>query len=513
MQDNHPKLVIQKCTQVGVSFTVLLKSLYLGDQANLSIIYTLPTSGDVKDFVLSKFDPVLESSDRLKAKVKRDPFSRRTVYSTVLKRIGDSHYFFRGSFSEHKAQTIDADLLIVDELDFQKPEVRKQYEERLGGSASLGMIYWLGVPTLPNFGIAELFQESDQRYWYIRCPHCKQLQTLDWPQNISFQRKEFICKFCRKILSNDDRKKGKWIAKFPGRETHGYYINRLMAPWIPASRIIKSFHDETPKHFYNFSLGVPYLEKSSRFSKEDFTRATVTEVEYQTITKQKRICGIDQGNNFNVISGYANPKEAIVTDAKLFFKMDALEKYLEEGHFDLFVMDMFPDQHYAKKLQEKYGKNKFYMANLRLWGREAQQSWMEIKRSEGIINLERTESLDHLMESIKNTSVRFRYATPNLEDILTHLRNTIPDYQERFGKKRKVYKKIGKDDYAHALNYFLAGCNFAFPNIGPHPSRIVPAVIAEDDDVGSKKWFQKDFEREIFKVKPRGDYLHIPPLQ
>jgi len=291
LTDPHNRIVLQKCTQVGATFSTILKILYLGSKSNISVIFTLPTSGDVKDFVLSKFDPVVRSSPQLQAKVTKDPLSRRAIYSTVLKRIGGSHFFFRGSWSAHFAQSIDADVLVVDELDFQKPDIRKMYEERLEGARSKDIIYWLGVPTLPKQGIAELYEQSDQRKWHIRCPHCKKLQTLDWPDSISQRKKSFICKFCRKDLPKEARMKGVWIAQKPGRPIHGYYFNRLMAPWVSAEKILHEFRTRSSRHFYNFTLGLPYLEKSQQFSRDDFRSNFVSRDFIKSLGESKIVCG------------------------------------------------------------------------------------------------------------------------------------------------------------------------------------------------------------------------------
>ncbi len=512
LNDTANRIVVQKCTQVGISFTTELKILYLGDQDPISCVYTLPTGGDVKDFVLSKFDPVVEASESLKAKVKKDPFSRRAVYSTALKRIGDSHFFFRGSWSEHKAQAIDADVLVVDEVDFQKPDVRRMYEERLEGAGSKDIIYWLGIPSLPNYGISEIFEQSDQRQWHVKCPNCSQEQVLEFPRNISFQKKTYICYKCRKDLSDEVRKMGKWIPKYPGRVIHGYHFSRLMAPWITAGKIILSHQKDSARHFHNYTLGQAHIEETQKFKKEEFVKAAMQEQEYQGFKKQKIVVGIDQGNNFNLIAGFANSQESVVVNARLLGDTHKLEETLDLLKADLYVMDMFPDQHYARKLQEKYGVNKFLLINQRSWSMASKANeWMEFQRSKGIINLERTESIDRMMESIRNTAIRFLSSMSGLQEILLALQNLVPDLQERLGLKKRVYKTVGRDDYAHALNYFWTGCQIMYPGTGGRPSRIIPSSILEDFPKATGSWMKEDFEKTIRKLSSSKGTIHIPP--
>jgi len=483
--------------------------LQRGDEGNISIMYTLPTSGDAKDFVLSKFDPIIQTSQKLRDKVWKDPLSRRAVYSAGLKRIGGSHFFFRGSWAEHAAQTIDADILVVDELDFQKPEVRDMYEERLAGSGSDDIIYWIGTPTLPQWGISEIFDRSDQRQWHIACPKCKKEQFLTWPDNVSFKKQTFICKFCRTDFSDEDRKNGRWIAMNPESKIHGYQITRMMAPWVPASKMIESYHKKPVKDFYNYNLGLPYIEKTQQFSRDDFQKAIFGDDEEAAFVKEKSFIAIDQGNNFNVIGGHANKAGILIDKAGLFTSAAALEKELGVQKADVMVMDMYPDQHYAMKLQEQYGKQKFFLINQRIWTETKRlQNYMEYERVSGIINLERTNSLDRLMDAIRSRTIVFSKNLARLEEILKHIQNLIPDVQTRSGRSVKVYKKIGREDYCWCLNFLLTAAEVLYPDLGGTPQTIPSYELTDSER--QQTFIERDFEKAIQKVTG-SDTIIIPP--
>jgi len=512
LQDNHNRIVVQKPTQVGVSFTATLKILFLGDSETISVIYTLPTGPEARDFVVSKFDPIIERSAGLREKVQRVPFRQKPIWSSVLKRIGESYYFFRGSWVAWRAQSIDADVLVVDELYFQKPEIRSMYEERLEGSASRDIIYWLGYPSIPGYGISDLYEKSDQREWYIECPNCHEWQTLTWPESISIQKKTYVCKFCRKDLSDEDRKRGVWKSKFPDRPIHGYALNKLMAPWISATKIIKSFQEDTPKHFHNYTLGLPYLEKRNELTDEIFSTATIGQVLYDTLKTEHVICGIDQGDQFNLVVGIGTNVGPIVTAVEICKSPQELERRLDFYQPEVVVEDMMPDKHIAKLMQQKYGPQKFFLANLRNWGEgDVTRLHFEVKRSTGVVNLERTESLDYMFESIKDGTLKFKADTPFLNLLFTQLRSLVPDYEERFGRVRKVWKNTAKDDFAHALNYFLTGYQILFPERELIETHFVPSSAEEKPLPGSPEWVEKDFETTIRKlVNPEGTIV-IPP--
>lgn len=513
LRDPSNRIVVQKPTQVGATFATILKILFLADDESISIIYTMPTGPEARDLVLSKFDPIIERSLGLRTKVVKVAFREKPIWSSVLKRIGESYFFFRGSWVAWRAQQIDADVLVVDELDFQKPEIRKMYEERLEGAGSKDIIYWIGYPSIPNYGIADLYNKSDQREWWITCPDCLKEQTLTWPDSVSRQKRTYVCKFCRKDLPDMARKKGVWKPRFPGRRIHGYAINKLMASWIPATKIIKSFLDDSPKHFHNYTLGLPYQETRNELTEDIFRNANVGGELFNTLKSEHVICGIDQGDQFHLVAGVASPAGPIVTGIEMCKSPKELEDRLEYYKPELMVIDMMPDKHVAKLLQAKYGPGKFFLANLRNWGEVStvMKGHLEVKRASGIVNLERTESLDYLFEGIKEATVKFKEDTPFLNTLFQQLKNLIPDYIERYGNVKKVWKSVGQDDYAHALNYFYAAYQILFPERELLQSELVPSAVDMKPLPGTKEWVDEDFERRITKLGNPHGVIVIPP--
>jgi len=142
--------------------------------------------------------------------------------------------------------------------------------------------------------------------------------------------------------------------------------------------------------------------------------------------------------------GYASPKGVAVTKIAKLMSPEDLEEFLFSYRPDIIAMDMFPDQHYARKLQKQFGRDKFFLVNQRTW-QDAQKvhETQEFDRSQGIINLERTEGLDRLYDRLRNGSLGILESMTGTEDLLMHLQNLIPDIQKKFGRERKVYVKIG----------------------------------------------------------------------
>jgi hypothetical protein len=159
--DSSPDQVIMKSAQVGWSVAAILKSIHAAYFLKLNIIYVLPTRNVVNDFVTPKVNPMIERN-----KVIRDMMKGSD--STSLKKVGDRFIYFRGSFHEGEAISTTADLIVADEYDRSDQGVLTVYQSRLQAS-DYGWFWRFSNPSVPGFGVHELYQDSDQMHWFVRC--------------------------------------------------------------------------------------------------------------------------------------------------------------------------------------------------------------------------------------------------------------------------------------------------------------------------------------------------------
>ena len=113
--------------------------------------------------------------------------------------------------------------------------------------------------------------------------------------------------------------------------------------------------------------------------------------------------------------------------------------------------------------------------------------------------------------SIKDNYLKFKWDTPYLNLVFKHLKNLVPDYQERWGSVRKVWKKVGKDDLAHAINFLLVGAKILFPGDQLHEGKIIPQDYHDEPLLGSQEWCLEDFEKQIRKLSNPTGTIIIPP--
>ncbi len=283
--DVSNKIVALKAAQIGFSTISIIKALWIAYRMNLSIIYTFPTGELMQKFVQGKINPLIEAN----------PVLRKIVAgtdNTYQKRIGTANIIFSGAEKESQAIAFSADLLIHDELDSSKLAIIKQFQSRL--QASKVKWQWLfSHPSLPEIGVHEAWQKSDQKHWFVICDNGHE-EYLSWPDSIDIDKKIFICKKCRVEITNEQRAKGRWIAKYrisEDRPFSGYWIPLLIAPWVSAKEIIE-YSKGDQYTFYTRVLGQPYTQGGDKVNLKDILKNCIPDVNDQ---EGRIVIGVDTG--------------------------------------------------------------------------------------------------------------------------------------------------------------------------------------------------------------------------
>jgi len=178
-----------------------------------------------------------------------------------------------------------------------------------------------------------------------------------------------------------------------------------------------------------------------------------------------RVVGIDQGNRFHYCEGLVSPRGSVITRVEIFNSEDDLRNALEAYNPDKVVMDMSPNRWTTINLQKHFTKEKFHLANIRLWNNEKilKYGHFHLKRSEGMVDVERTESLEYMFESMINREIKIKHGAGDLDEVYGNLKNMVPARESRSGVLRKVFQRAGPDDYGFAISMFYVGCRMIMP--------------------------------------------------
>ena len=436
--DNSPKLVAEKCSQIGFSTLAILRSFHLARFAGANLIHTFPSRNMSKDFVVPKVDPLI-----VKNKVLRDLI---TVDTVNLKGFGDRFIYYRGSYEQQEAISISASILINDEFDRSNQKVLKTYRSRLDDAKrerpELGWEWQFSNPSIPGYGVDVWWDKSDQKHWFVKCPHCGYDWYLKWPDNIDFKNKIRICDKCKKPLSDADLLGGRWVKKYLNREISGYWVSQLFIPWIPVSDIIDDSEGD-PDIFYNFTLGLPYISKDIGVTREAILKCISPGTNSQTNVA----IGVDNGvKKHYVIGNRLGVFKIGVTES-----WEEIETLRNQYNADM-VIDANPYPHTPQVLAEKYPGKVFvhyYQADKKNLG--------VIRWDQGVVKSDRTKIIDHVVAEINSQDITFNMTPYQLEEFIIHWGNMfrmIKDTPQ--GIKKPSWETIeGKPDhFSHACIYW-----------------------------------------------------------
>lgn len=445
MADEHEDIVATKCAQVGATLAETFDDFHLAGIRKLNVIHTLQNSDVIKGFVVPKVDPIITNNKAIKGMLKSD--------SQNLKQFNQNYVFFRGASTESQAINISADVLKIDELDRSDQKVVETFTSRTDYS-SASRIKRFSNPSSVGYGVDGLFSDSDQRHWFITCPHCQHRMYIDFYASddknhyVDQEQEMYVCGKCLRELTTPDRIRGEWVAKWPSRSyRHGYWFSQLMSPWFDAKRIIAKFHDTSIDVFYNFTLGKAYTPTDLIVNRETILRACAP----SNVLKLNVSMGVDQ-----------NASEMIITAGtpQGMFWHGKVHSWEEVEHLKLtwnavVVCDPNPYSTKPKQLARKY--NDFYLCYFK---EQQDMSLLKWKESDNVVYADRTRLLDTVANEITEARLLFRERPHELEDYIADwanlYRTTIETPDGRI--KSTWLKKDNKEsDFSFATAYMRIG--------------------------------------------------------
>lgn len=329
--------------------------------------------------------------------------------------------------------------------------VLNTYDSRL--QASKHAWRWrFSNPSAVGFGVDYLFQDSDQRHWFVKCSHCDHKWYIEFEKDeltkqhyVDQKRQVFACGKCGKELTDNDRRNGEWIARYPTRERHGYWFSQMMAPWVTAKRILEQKDESSIDFFYNFVLGKAYTPSDMVVNRETILRACAP----SQIPRLNVTIGVDQ--NVSEQIWVAMTPQGVFAHGKA-------KSWEEIEHLKLMwnavvVCDPNPYSTMPKQMARKYSN--WYLCYFK------QTDGMEIVQwKESIVYADRTRLLDLVATEIAEARLLFREAPYALEDYIKDWSNIYRTTVEKDDGKIKSewLKKEGQlSDYSFATAYARIG--------------------------------------------------------
>jgi phage terminase large subunit GpA-like protein len=284
LSPTHParRIVVMKSAQVGFTEGGNNWIGYVIHHAPGPMLAVQPTVELAKRFSRQRIDPLVNESPALRERVK--PARSRDAGNTVLsKEFPAGLLVITGANSAVGLRSMPARYLFLDEVDAYPPSADEEGDPVALAEARTRTFSWrskvlLGsTPTIHGLSrIEREYEASDQRRYFVPCPHCRQMQWLKferlrWDKG-SPETAHYECASCDARIEEHHKtamlEAGEWRptaeAKDPG--TIGFHVSALYSPvgWLSWENIARLWEaattDEARRSFKNSVLGETWVE-------------------------------------------------------------------------------------------------------------------------------------------------------------------------------------------------------------------------------------------------------------
>lgn len=450
---------------IGMSVTMQIKSFYSAQHKNWTFIHSMPTSDDIRRFVKTKVNPMIDANKCWQG-IESD--------SIELKKIGERFIIYKGTGSGSGALSDTADVVIQDEKDRSDQGFLKDLESRTINSDYRG-VWSLSNPSIDGAGVDADWKESDKKEWLVTCKNGHS-HPMVWPDSIDIGGKRYICSECGETLTDEQRRRGKWVQTGdPKAKWSGYHMTLLFAPKISAEYIIEQWAEgKNEEYFHNFILGEPYSPADTRVARH----AILDNWTPRNIDTGKYYLGVDIGN----VKHYVLGSDKGVLEVGTFTEWHKLDELLTK-YQPMTVIDAMPENTMAHHYKDTY-QNVF----LCHFGRDKENNkiirWGE-KDKQGLVFADRNRAIDALVSTLLGGDILFSLPSDkSFREFVKHCEDLRRVKEvNNMGIERYVWDSLtGEDHYFFALLYYsiavqMRGTGAVIPN----QLEEVPSIVRTRD--------------------------------
>jgi phage terminase large subunit GpA-like protein len=243
-----------------------------------------PTVDTAKRLSKQRLAPMIEETPCLRERI-AESRSRDSGNTMMVKEFQGGVIVLTGANSAVGLRSMPVRYLFLDEVDAFPQDVDGEGDpvnlaERRTTTFSRRKIYLSSTPTIKDVSrIEREYLASDQRRYFVPCPHCDHMQWLRWPQmkwsDGNPASAMYACEACGVLIEERFKaqmlRNGGWIATADGDgKTAGFHLSSLYSPlgWKSWASIVEDFlaaKNDPPslKTWVNTVLGETWEESFS----------------------------------------------------------------------------------------------------------------------------------------------------------------------------------------------------------------------------------------------------------
>jgi len=204
------------------------------------IMVCLPAEISMHKWINQKLNPMIEETQAV-----RDTMtslnSRESANTKTFKDFLGGQLYLEHAGSSARLKSTSVRTLIVDELDEFAANLTggdDPVDLLLGRTSAFPATFkrlFISTPQIKGISRTEsMYEKSDQRKFYLACPHCGYEQHLEWAGlqwGANGQHPRYVCRDCGTLGTEIEWKQqtssGRWCAENPAGKMRGYHINGL----------------------------------------------------------------------------------------------------------------------------------------------------------------------------------------------------------------------------------------------------------------------------------------------
>ena len=287
-------IAIMKSSQVGVTEAIVNVIGYTIHHAPAPMMVLMPTIESRDTWKAQKLNPLLQETpvirDILGGLRSRDAANRQDMID-----FPGGVLFLAGGNSANSYAQKSVAKIVLDDLDRFPDEIGEEGDiitlaEGRTKAFPRAVRCYISTPTVKGALIHRLYEKGDKRRYHVPCPHCGEMQPLEWGgQDVAHGIKWrvtydddgktpivedvwYVCRACGGEIREHHKPKmlaaGEWRPEHPRRTMRSYHISALYAPiglgpsWrdLVAGWLAAQESTATLRAFINTQLGEPWEE-------------------------------------------------------------------------------------------------------------------------------------------------------------------------------------------------------------------------------------------------------------
>lgn len=277
------RVVFMKGAQTGGTEAGMNAIGYWISHAPGLILAVWPSIDMVRRNSRTRIEPLIEGTPAIRERI-APPKSRDSGNTITLKEFPGGALVMTGANSATGLRSTPARYLVLDEVDAFPADADEEGDpvalaiQRTVTFRGRRKILLISTPTIAGVSrIEKAYAESDQRKYFVPCPHCTTFQVLEWSSvkwDEDAPRKAFYaCRACGGVIEERDKPsmlaQGEWRATAKGDGlTAGFHLSALYSPFESWGEIAVDFlackHDPVRlKSWVNLKLGEAFEDRET----------------------------------------------------------------------------------------------------------------------------------------------------------------------------------------------------------------------------------------------------------